>query len=76
MAGEALAGRPGDLPAGTLVIADERRPLALLFGATGEGIGVHPKTRRTLLVSVQVKGVSDIAAEEALWLAATVMRSA
>jgi phenylalanyl-tRNA synthetase beta chain len=76
MAGEALAGRPGDLPAGTLVIADERRPLALLFGATGEGIGVHPKTRRTLLVSAQVKGVSDIAAEEALWLAATVMRSA
>jgi len=76
LAGEALAGRPGDLPGGTLVIADERRPLALLFGATGDGIGVHPKTKRTLLAAVQVKGVSDAAAEEALWLAATVMSSA
>jgi phenylalanyl-tRNA synthetase beta chain len=75
-AGEPLAGRPGDLPHGTLVIADERRPLALLFGATGEGLGVHPRTKRTLLVAVQVKGVSDAAAEEALWLAATVMRAA
>jgi DNA/RNA-binding domain of Phe-tRNA-synthetase-like protein len=74
--GEALAGRPGDLPSGTLVIADERRPLALLFGATGDGIGVHPRTKRTLLVAVQVKGVPDIAAEEALWLAAEVMNSA
>jgi DNA/RNA-binding domain of Phe-tRNA-synthetase-like protein len=73
--GEALAGRPGDLPAGTLVISDERRPLALLFGATGDGIGVHPRTKRTLLVAVQVKGVPDIAAEEALWLAAEIMRS-
>jgi DNA/RNA-binding domain of Phe-tRNA-synthetase-like protein len=75
-AGEALAGRPGDLPPGTLVIADERKPLALLFGATGEGLGVHPRTKRTLLVAIQVKGVADIVAEEALWMAATVMRSA
>ena len=75
-AGEALAGRPAELPAGTLVIADELRPLALLFGAIGDGIGVHPRTGRTLLVAIQVKGVSDIVAEEALWLAATVMRSA
>jgi DNA/RNA-binding domain of Phe-tRNA-synthetase-like protein len=74
--GEVLAGRPGDLPQGTLVIADELRPLALLFGATGDGIGVHPRTKRTLLAAVQVKGVPDIATEEALWLAATVMRSA
>jgi len=74
--GEALAGRPGDLPSGTLVLADERKPLALLFGATGDGMGVHPRTKRTLLVAVQVKGVSDIVAEEALWLAASVMRAA
>lgn len=75
-AGETLAGRPGELPLGTLVIADERRPLALLFGAAGDGLGVHPRTKRTLLVAVQVKGVPDIVAEEALWLAATVMGSA
>jgi DNA/RNA-binding domain of Phe-tRNA-synthetase-like protein len=74
--GEQLEGRPGDLPTGTLVIADERRPIALLFGATGQGRGVRPKTRRTLLVAVQVKGVPDIAVEEAVWLCAGVMRSA
>jgi DNA/RNA-binding domain of Phe-tRNA-synthetase-like protein len=67
--GEALEGRPGDLPAGTLVIADERRPLALLFGATAEGRGVHPRTERITLAAVAVKGVPEISVEEALWLA-------
>ena len=33
--GEPLEGRPGELPTGTLVLADESRPLALLFGAMG-----------------------------------------
>lgn len=71
--GEALEGRPGPLPGGTLVIADERQPLALLFGATGSGRGVTPRTRRTLLCAVQVKGVPDIAVEEAIWLALGVL---
>jgi len=74
-AGEALEGRPGELPVGTLVIADESRPLALLFGATGAGRGVNPRTKRTVLAAVQVKGVPDIAVEEAIWLAADVLRS-
>ena len=73
--GEELEGRPGPLPQGTLVIADEARPLALLFGATGSGRGVTPKTERTMLAAVQVKGVPDIAVEEAIWLAASVMRA-
>ena len=71
--GEELEGRPGALPAGTLVVADEVRPVALLFGATGRDRGVRPQTRRTLLCSIQVKGVPDIAVEEALWLAAGVL---
>ena len=71
--GEGLEGRPGALPVGTLVVADEVRPLALLFGATADGRGVGPGPRRTLLCSIQVKGVPDIAVEEALWLAAGVM---
>jgi DNA/RNA-binding domain of Phe-tRNA-synthetase-like protein len=71
--GEELEGRPGPLPTGTLVIADESRPLALLFGATGTGRGVTPNTKRTILASIQVKGVPDIAVEEAIWLAASVM---
>jgi len=67
--GEALEGRPGPLPRGTLVIADQLRPLALLFGATASGAGVDPSTARMMLAAVQVKGVPDIAVEEAMWLA-------
>ena len=74
VAGEQLEGRPGELPEGTLVVADEVRPLSLLFGALAAGRGVTPKTKRTLLVAIQVGGVPDIAAEEALWLAAGVLR--
>ena len=73
--GEALEGRRGELPPGTLVVADEARPLALLFGATAAGRGVDPGTRRTLLAAIQVRGVPDIAVEEAIWLAADVLRS-
>jgi DNA/RNA-binding domain of Phe-tRNA-synthetase-like protein len=74
VASEPLEGRPGPLPEGTLVIADDARPLALLFGALAAGRGVQPKTKRTLLCAIQVKGVPDMAAEEALWLAAGVMQ--
>jgi DNA/RNA-binding domain of Phe-tRNA-synthetase-like protein len=73
--GEGLEGRPGELPQGTLVIADEERPVALLFGATGAGRGVTPKTRRIALVAIHVKGVPDISVEEAIWLCASVLRS-
>jgi DNA/RNA-binding domain of Phe-tRNA-synthetase-like protein len=72
--GEGLEGRPGELPAGTLVIADEERPLALLFGATAAGRGVESKSKRTLLCGIQVKGVPDIAVEEAVWLATDVLQ--
>jgi len=73
VAGEVLEGRPGELPAGTLVIADERRPVSLLFGAVGSGRGVSPATERTTLLVVGVSGVPEIAVEEALWLAAKIM---
>jgi DNA/RNA-binding domain of Phe-tRNA-synthetase-like protein len=72
--GEPLEGRPGELPVGTLVIADETRPLALLFGAIGSGRGVSKRTKRTMLCAIQVRGVPEIAVEEAIWLAAGVMR--
>ncbi len=71
--GELLEGRRGELPVGTLVIADEMRPLALLFGACGEGRGVTPKSKRILLCAIAVKGVPDVAVEEALWLASGVL---
>jgi DNA/RNA-binding domain of Phe-tRNA-synthetase-like protein len=71
--GESLEGRPGELPSGTLVIADERRPLGLLFGATASGRGVHPSTSRITVAAIQVKGVPQIAVEEALWVASMAM---
>jgi DNA/RNA-binding domain of Phe-tRNA-synthetase-like protein len=73
--GEGLEGRPGELPPGTLVIADQARPVGLLFGATAAGRGVRRPTTRTILAAVQVKGVPDIAVDEAIWLAADVLRS-
>jgi DNA/RNA-binding domain of Phe-tRNA-synthetase-like protein len=72
--GEGLEGRPGELEPGTLVIADEQRPLGLLFGATANGRGVYPRTTRTILCAIGVAGVPDIAIEEALWLAAGILR--
>lgn len=71
--GERLEGRPGDLPAGTLVIADEARPVSLLFGAVASGRGVGRRTKRTVIAAVSVAGVPEIAIEEALWLAAEAM---
>ena len=73
LAGEGLEGRPGELPEGTLVLADEARPLALLFGAIASGRGVSPSTRRTALVVVGVAGVPEIAVEEALWIASEIV---
>ena len=74
--GESLEGRPGELPAGTLVIADHARPLSLLFGALAAGRGVSPKTRRTAIVAVAVRGVPAIAVEEAIWLVVDAMHTA
>src|SRR5215207_8041578 len=44
--GESLPGAPGELTRGTLTIADEARPLGLLFGPTAEGRAVERGSRR------------------------------
>jgi DNA/RNA-binding domain of Phe-tRNA-synthetase-like protein len=72
---EGIEGRAGELPAGTLVIADEERPLGLLFGATAAGRGVNPRTKRMILTAIAVKGVPEISVEEALWIAVDVLES-
>lgn len=64
------------LSSGQIVIADAERSLALLFGALAEGRGVRPGTERILLCAVRVKGVPEVAAEEALWTAAEVLEGA
>src|SRR4051812_20677788 len=66
--GEELAGtRP--VGNGHVVIADERRPLALLFGETAAEATVTRTTRRVLLAAIRVKGVPGVSVEEALWTA-------
>ena len=70
---ERFAGRVSPLPPGTMVIADERRPLAVLFRAVAEGVEAGRGRERTTLAAIRVKGVPDVAVEEALWLAASAM---
>lgn len=73
--GESLAGRPGELSHGTLVIADEREPVGLLFGSTADGREVKRATRRIAIAAVQVDGVPQIAVDEALWMVAATLEA-
>jgi len=73
--GEGFEGRVSPLPEGTIVVADEKRPLGILFDKTAEGRGVKRGTRRVLLVAISVRGVPDIALEEALWVAGSALRA-
>jgi DNA/RNA-binding domain of Phe-tRNA-synthetase-like protein len=70
---EQFEGRTSALPTGTIVIADEERPLAILFGAVAKGRQVTRASKRTTLVAIRVKGVPDVALEEALWVASSAM---
>jgi DNA/RNA-binding domain of Phe-tRNA-synthetase-like protein len=57
------------LAPGRVVIADERRPLALLFGDVGDAGAVGRRTHRVLLAAIRVKGVPEVSVSEALWTA-------
>jgi DNA/RNA-binding domain of Phe-tRNA-synthetase-like protein len=72
--GESLSGRPGELAPGTLTIADGDGPVGLLFGAGADRCAVEAATRRLAVVAVQVKGVPQIAVDEALWMVAATLR--
>lgn len=74
--GEALAGVAAEMEKGTLTIADEVRPVGLLFGPTAEDLRVEKGTRRIAIVAVQVNGVPQIAVEEALWMSAATLEAA
>lgn len=74
--GESLEGRPGELSHGTLIVADDRAPAALLFGATGGGRNVNRNTRRITIAAIQVDGVPQIAVDEALWMVAATLEVA
>jgi DNA/RNA-binding domain of Phe-tRNA-synthetase-like protein len=68
--GESLPEERGELPHGTLVIADERGPIGRLFGEASDWSGVERVSRRLTVVAVQVDGVPQISVDEALWTAA------
>lgn len=74
--GEGLPGQEREMAQGTLTIADEMKPVGLLFGPTAEGCEVERVTRRVAVAAVQVKGVPQIAVEEALWMAASTLEAA
>ena len=73
--GEGFEGRASPLPDGTIVVADERRALGILFDRTAEGRGVRRGTRKVLLAAIGVRGVPDIALEEGLWVAGSALRA-
>lgn len=74
--GESLRGQAAEMAKGTLTIADEARPVAMLFGPAAEGLEIDKRTRRIAVAAVQVKGVPQIAVEEALWMAASTLEAA
>lgn len=67
--GESLGRFPAapKLPDGRLVIADASAPLAVLFGELAPGHAPGSRARRLTLFAVQVAGVPELYAEEALW---------
>ena len=58
-----------ELPSGRLVVADASAPLAVLFGELAAGHAPSERTRSLTLFAVQVAGVPELYAEEALWSA-------
>jgi DNA/RNA-binding domain of Phe-tRNA-synthetase-like protein len=58
-----------ELPHGRLVVADAAAPLAVLFGELAAEHAPRPRSPRLVLFAVQVAGVPELYAEEALWSA-------
>jgi DNA/RNA-binding domain of Phe-tRNA-synthetase-like protein len=72
--GDPDGGRP--LPRGQVVVADEARSLAILFGDVASGHGVLDNSTEMTIAAVQVKGVPDVSVEECLWCAADICQTA
>lgn len=58
------------LPAGRIVVADARAPVAPLFGEVAEAYAPTRQTRALRLFALRVAGVPAIHVEEALWTCA------
>jgi len=68
-AGERLGGVGRPLSARQILLADQERSLAVLFGDRLEEAEPGPRTDQVLLVAVGVRGVPEVSVEEALWTA-------
>ncbi len=55
---------------GRVVVADDHRPLAVLFGDDAPDGRVGRSTRRVVVAATAVAGVPPVSVEEALWTAA------
>ncbi|HXP28920.1 MAG TPA: hypothetical protein VN804_04140, partial [Solirubrobacteraceae bacterium] len=75
--GEAFGSgsRAKPLPAGRLVIADAKAPLAVLFGELAAGYEPQARSERLALFAVQVAGVPQLYAEEALWACCSALQA-
>lgn len=58
-----------ELPEGRLILADAAAPLAVLFGEVAAAHAARSRSPRLVLFAVQVAGVPELYAEEALWSA-------
>ena len=72
-ADERLGSSGHSLSVRQMVVADDHRSLAVLFGEISEDAGVTPETGSMVLAALRVKGVPEISLEEALWTAAEIM---
>ena len=59
-----------------VVVADESRPLAVLFGDDAPDARVGRSTRRVVVAAFAVAGVPPVSVEEALWTAADTLSAA
>lgn len=71
--GELMGAEGRPLSANQIVVADDERPVAVLFADIDPERGVTTKTTRMLLAAIQVTGVPDISVEECLWTAAEIV---
>jgi DNA/RNA-binding domain of Phe-tRNA-synthetase-like protein len=72
--GERLGGDGRPLSSRQVVIADAERAVGVLFADLADGRGVHPRTERMRIGSIQVKGVPDVSVEEALWIVSEILQ--
>ena len=73
--GESLSGDAGAMSPGTLIVADERTPLELLFGGPASDRVVDSSTTRIAIAAISVKNVPPASVNEAFWIAVSVIGS-